>query len=69
MIIILIICFIFYRIYEKKENFLNDKLIGYQQCGNLVNSFPTFLQCHHFKNTSSMCEIYIFSGSIHIARI
>lgn len=49
MLIILIIYFLFYRIY-KKEYFLNDKLIGYQQCGNLVNSFPTFLQCKHFKN-------------------
>lgn len=53
MLIILIIYFLFYRIYNehyKKEYFLNDKLIGYQQCGNLVNSFPTFLQCKHFKN-------------------
>ena len=53
MLIILIIYFLCYKIYDKKENFLNDKLIGYQQCGNLVNSFPTFLQCHHFKNISN----------------
>ena len=46
MIIILIIYFLFF---NKIEYFLNDKLIGYQQCGNLVNTYPTFLQCHHFK--------------------
>ena len=32
------------------ENFLNDKLIGYQQCGNLVNTYPTFLKCKYLKN-------------------
>ena len=32
------------------ENFLNDKLIGYQQCGNLVNTYPTFLKCNYLKN-------------------
>ena len=31
------------------ENFLNNKMISYQTCGVLVNTFPTFLHCNHFK--------------------
>lgn len=49
MLIIIIILIIYFLFHNKIENFLNDKLIGYQQCGNLVNSYPTFLQCKYFK--------------------
>lgn len=50
MLIILIIYFLFL---NKIEEFLNDKIIGYQQCGNLVNTYPTFLKCNNFKNITN----------------
>lgn len=31
------------------EGFINDRLISYQQCGLMVNTFPTFLKCNYFK--------------------
>ena len=31
------------------EGFINEKLISYQQCGLMVNTFPTFLKCNYFK--------------------
>ena len=50
MLIIIIILIIYFLFHNKIENFLNDELIGYQQCGNLVNSYPTFVQGKYFKN-------------------
>lgn len=50
MIILLIIIIGIISILVNKEYFLNDKMIGYQNCGIMVNTFPTFLKCNYFKN-------------------